>query len=146
MNGILREGLTSLQGEVLDFPYSSISGFEEMIRGEIDDAVEEASLLGYLDDPELMGSWITDLAKKVGTTVKKIIPKVKLAIQKIKAKRQETRAMLAPTVDTSQATNVSTISSPKSIMDNLKNPMVLGGIGIAALVIILVISKKKKRK
>jgi hypothetical protein len=143
MHGILRPGLMELTGEVFDEPYSTISGGDPYaLMAEIEESVREAEMMGFLDDPEIMGSWLSDLAKKTGQKIKKLVPKVQAMIAKVKQGKADAQSLMAPP-PSSLPSNIDT--APKSIMDNLKNPLVLGGIGVAALIIVLVIVKKKKR-
>lgn len=97
--------------------------FTPEIEGEIDDMANEAILLGYADDPELMGSVLSKFVKKVAKRIKK----------RMKGKAPRARALSIPTAATP------TEEGPAGL---LKNPLVLLALAGGAL---LLLSKKRKK-
>jgi hypothetical protein len=98
--------------------------FTPDVEQEIDDMAEEAILLGYADDPELMGSVLSKFVRKVAKKIKR----------KIKGKKRKVKALRIPTAATPAPEE-----GPAGL---LKNPLVLVALAGGAL---LLLSKKRRK-
>lgn len=101
------------------------SYFTPEVDSEIDAIAEEAVMLGYADDPELMGSVLSKLVRKIKKRVKAKLRK--------KAKR---KAAGLPALTMPEKTETG------GLPEMLKNPLVLAAIAGGAL---LLLSRKRKK-
>ena len=133
---------------------------DPFIHGEINGMVEDADLMGMdLGDPELMGGFIVNVAKKIGAAVRK----------RRAAKAGQQSSMPSFSMQTSQGTaalgpggltwtgqqnipigntGMTLQTSPQSetIMDKIKNNPALLAIPAGGIILFMVMSKKKGGK
>ena len=117
-----------------------VSGYfdEPMIAAELRNMAKEAILMGVnLNDPELMGSWLTELGEKVKKQVEDI-KSVSINTKQGQANIESGGITYTDTVKPAITTSVS--SSSASQFDFLKNPFFL--ISIAGLIISMMRGKK----
>ncbi len=93
-----------------------------------------------IDDPEVMGTWIQDVAKKIKKAVKKT-KSVQFTTDKGTAQLGPAGVTWTDKQAEEAAASPSVVeSSASGITDMLKNPLVIGGLSLAALFLL----KKKK--
>lgn len=117
---------------------------DPFLTREIDSAVDE-SLLGFdydPDDAELMGNIFKDLGKKISSVFKKNKGKQSLSLNTGEGTLDVSSSGVSFTKPaTVSAGGTSPVAGAAGM---LKNPMVLGGIGLAAVAIVVMMTKKKK--
>lgn len=132
-----------------DMDDETVSYMGEMTEDNIiDEMIEEAELMGCsVSDPAFMGGFLRRLAKKIGN--------------RVRARRARKRGGGAPSAaETQMKSAIAALQTPDSIAmvprggsamvpagggagAMMKNPMVLGGLAVAALLAMKMMKKKK---
>jgi hypothetical protein len=141
------QSITSEAGTMQEVSRAVNMGFfnDPLISAEIDNMVQTAEIMGYdLTDPEIMGSWLTNLFSKVKGAVK--------GIQNVSISTSSGITQVGPggVSYTSAPATVPAAALPtttqKTIGDYLKNPYVVAAlVGIPVLLIVLKKRKKSKK-
>lgn len=109
---------------------------DPLVSAELEGMVDEMELLGYdLDDPEMLGNVFKDLGAKI-----------KSAFQKKKGGSLSISP--AGISYTNPVAPVPTAPAPTAggkVQEMLKNPLVLGGVAVAAIGAVMLLKGKKKR-
>jgi hypothetical protein len=145
-NDDFEQSLTSEVGTMPEASRAVNMGFfnDPLISAEIDNMVQTAELMGYdLSDPEMMGSWLSNLLSKVKGAVK--------GVQNISITTPQgiTQVGAGGVSYTSAPATVPAAALPtttqKTIGDYLKNPYVVAAL-VGIPVLLIVMNKRKKAK
>lgn len=113
----------------------------------IDEMMDEADLMGYsIDDPAFMGGFLKRIAQKIAKRVRARRAKRKGGGGPSKAERNMQSAINALNTPDTRAMTVSPtgamVPSGGGAGAMMKNPMVLGGLAVAALLAMKMMKKK----